>query len=50
MTRPYMRYLCTNVYGLTDRMLMPAFGTAAIREMFDDMVDIASQLVLKWDR
>lgn len=29
---------------------MPAFGTAAIREMFDDMVDIASQLVLKWDR
>ena len=29
---------------------MPAFGTAAIRDMFDDMVDIASQLVLKWER
>ena len=29
---------------------MPAFGTAAIREMFDDMYDIASQLVLKWER
>ena len=33
-----------------DRLLMPAFGTAAIRDMFDDMVDIASQLVLKWER
>lgn len=34
----------------TDRILMPAFGTAAIREMFDDMYDIASQLILKWER
>ena len=29
---------------------MPTFGTAAIREMFDDMYDIAMQLVLKWER
>jgi cytochrome P450/NADPH-cytochrome P450 reductase len=29
---------------------MPAFGTTAIRGMFDDMLDIASQLLLKWDR
>ena len=29
---------------------MPAFGTAAIRNMFDDMLDIISQLVLKWER
>ncbi|KAI0805975.1 cytochrome P450 [Irpex lacteus] len=37
-------------WAIAHRLLMPAFGTAAIREMFDDMVDIASQLVLKWDR
>ena len=29
---------------------MPAFGTAAIREMFPDMLDLAEQLVLKWER
>ena len=29
---------------------MPAFGTASIREMFPDMLDLASQLVLKWER
>lgn len=33
-----------------DRLLMPAFGTTAVRSMFDDMLDIASQLVLKWER
>lgn len=34
----------------TDRLLMPAFGTASIRDMFPDMLDIAQQLVLKWER
>lgn len=29
---------------------MPAFGPTAIRGMFDSMLDIASQLVLKWER
>lgn len=29
---------------------MPAFGPAGIREMFSGMADIASQLVLKWER
>lgn len=29
---------------------MPAFGTASIREMFPDMLDLADQLVLKWER
>lgn len=33
-----------------DRLLMPAFGTASIRDMFPDMLDLASQLVLKWQR
>ena len=34
----------------TDRLLMPCFGTANIHNMFDGMVDIVSQLVLKWER
>ncbi len=29
---------------------MPCFGTASIYNMFDDMTDIVSQLVLKWER
>lgn len=33
-----------------DRLLMPVFGTAAIREMFPAMEDIVSQLVTKWER
>ncbi|KAH9836403.1 cytochrome P450 [Rhodofomes roseus] len=37
-------------WELAHRLLMPAFGTAAVREMFDDMYDIAEQLVLKWER
>ncbi|CCM04514.1 uncharacterized protein FIBRA_06695 [Fibroporia radiculosa] len=37
-------------WGLAHRVLMPAFSTAAIRDTFDDMVDIASQLILKWER
>ncbi|KAI0070911.1 cytochrome P450 [Panus rudis PR-1116 ss-1] len=37
-------------WGIAHRMLMPAFGNIAIRDMFDDMMDIAQQLVLKWER
>ncbi|KZT69908.1 cytochrome P450 [Daedalea quercina L-15889] len=37
-------------WELAHRILMPAFGTAAVREMFDDMHDIATQLILKWER
>lgn len=32
------------------RMLTPAFGPVAIRHMFDDMLDISSQMILRWDR
>lgn len=32
------------------RTLMPAFGPLAIQDMFGEMHDIASQLVLKWAR
>lgn len=32
------------------RILMPAFGTRALRGMFPAMLDLAEQLVLKWER
>ena len=31
-------------------MLMPAFGPLAIRKMLPQMMDIASQMILRWDR
>ncbi len=37
-------------WGAAHRILMPAFGPAALREMFTGMVDIADQLLLKWER
>ncbi|KAM0326101.1 hypothetical protein ACHAQA_006694 [Verticillium albo-atrum] len=37
-------------WGIAHRVLMPAFGPLSIRGMFDEMHDIASQLVLKWAR
>ena len=37
-------------WGRAHRILMPAFGPAALRGMFDGMVDIADQLLLKWER
>ncbi|TFK90994.1 bifunctional P-450/NADPH-P450 reductase [Polyporus arcularius HHB13444] len=37
-------------WGIAHRLLMPCFGTANIYNMFDDMTDIVSQLVLKWER
>ncbi|KAK1019939.1 hypothetical protein LTR54_000583 [Friedmanniomyces endolithicus] len=37
-------------WGLAHRILVPAFGPLNITGMFDDMKDIASQLVLKWAR
>ena len=32
------------------RILMPAFGPAAMRNYFDDMLDIADQMLTKWER
>ncbi|KAL5593009.1 hypothetical protein FOBRF1_012111 [Fusarium oxysporum] len=37
-------------WGVAHRILMPAFGPVAIRGMFDEMHDIASQMALKWAR
>ena len=36
--------------NLLDRILMPAFSTMNTRNMFDDMVDVISQLTAKWER
>lgn len=32
------------------RLLAPAFGPLGLRKMFDDMLELSSQMVLKWDR
>ncbi|TCD65595.1 hypothetical protein EIP91_002442 [Steccherinum ochraceum] len=37
-------------WHLAHRILMPAFSTMNVRNMFDDMMDITSQLIMKWDR
>ncbi|KAF7916449.1 uncharacterized protein EAE97_012109 [Botrytis byssoidea] len=37
-------------WEVAHRILMPAFGPLSIRSMFDEMHDIASQLVMKWAR
>ncbi|KKA18357.1 Fatty acid hydroxylase [Rasamsonia emersonii CBS 393.64] len=37
-------------WAIAHRILVPAFGPLSIRGMFDEMYDIASQLVLKWAR
>ncbi|KAM5345779.1 hypothetical protein ACJ41O_011640 [Fusarium nematophilum] len=37
-------------WGIAHRILMPAFGPLSIRNMFDEMQDIANQLALKWAR
>ncbi|EFE36292.1 cytochrome P450 oxidoreductase OrdA-like, putative [Trichophyton benhamiae CBS 112371] len=37
-------------WEIAHRVLMPAFGPSSIRAMFDEMHDIASQLVIKWAR
>ena len=37
-------------WGQAHRVLVPAFGPLSIIDMFDEMHDIASQLILKWAR
>jgi cytochrome P450 / NADPH-cytochrome P450 reductase len=37
-------------WGAAHRILMPAFGPAALRTMFDQVADISDQLLLKWER
>jgi cytochrome P450/NADPH-cytochrome P450 reductase len=37
-------------WGRAHRVLMPAFGPLGMRKMFDPMLDIAEQLLLRWER
>lgn len=37
-------------WGVAHRTLVPAFGPLGIKDMFDEMYDIATQLVAKWAR
>lgn len=39
-----------HAWAVAHRILLPYFGTFQIRDMFDDMKDIAEQLCLKWAR
>lgn len=37
-------------WGKAHRILMPAFGPLGIRGMFDPMLEIAEQMLLRWER
>ncbi|KNG48945.1 cytochrome p450 [Stemphylium lycopersici] len=37
-------------WGVAHRLLMPVFGPMGIRKMFDGMMDISTQMLLRWDR
>jgi cytochrome P450/NADPH-cytochrome P450 reductase len=37
-------------WKLAHKILMPTFGPQAIRDMFPSMMDICSQLILRWER
>ncbi|KAJ7075592.1 fatty acid hydroxylase [Mycena belliarum] len=37
-------------WGIAHRLLMPAFGTLAVKGMMEEMRDISDQLILKWER
>jgi cytochrome P450 / NADPH-cytochrome P450 reductase len=37
-------------WGIAHRTLLPAFGPLGIKDMYDEMYDIATQLVAKWAR
>ena len=37
-------------WGKAHRLLMPAFGPIGVRGMFDRMLDIADQMLVRWER
>jgi len=39
-----------DTHRTADRILTPAFGPVSVLGMFDDMFDILSQMILKWER
>ena len=37
-------------WGKAHRLLMPAFGPLGLRSMFEPMLDVAEQMMLRWER
>ncbi|KAK8011010.1 cytochrome P450 oxidoreductase OrdA-like [Apiospora arundinis] len=46
----FTAYTSEENWSIAHRTLVPAFGLFPIQDMFDEMHDVASQLVLKWAR
>ena len=46
----FTAYMAEPNWKLAHKILLPAFGPNAIRDMFSEMMDIASQLILRWER
>lgn len=46
----FTAYLGERNWEIAHRTLVPAFGPLGIKDMFEEMYDIASQLVSKWAR
>src|SRR5258706_3476620 len=46
----FTAYTQESNWSVAHRILMPVFGPASLRAMFDPMIDIAEQLLLKWER
>ncbi len=44
----FTAYLEEPNWGKAHRLLVPAFGPLGIRKMFNGMMDISSQMVLRW--
>jgi cytochrome P450/NADPH-cytochrome P450 reductase len=46
----FTAYITEKNWWKAHRLLIPAFGPLGIQKMFPDMLDIGSQMVMKWDR
>ncbi|KAF1936809.1 bifunctional P-450/NADPH-P450 reductase [Clathrospora elynae] len=46
----FTAYPGEKAWGVAHRLLMPVFGPMGIRKMFDGMMDISTQMLLRWDR
>jgi len=46
----FTAYITEENWWKAHRLLVPAFGPLGIQKMFPDMLDIGSQMVMRWDR
>lgn len=42
--------MCETLYSILADTSQPAFGPLAIKDMYEEMLDISTQLVAKWAR